>query len=163
MPAWITPPTFSYSYPASVDDLEIIRNNLLYLHGELYSSVHGILESEIECNNPFAGAQIASIRWAEHREDNLHYRIRVRGEVTSHDVQLYIKYYNVDGSLMGTHQENQSIGQSYAVFTNWGAAVDISGWGLTVNSLYKVEVTIAATSDSGKDVWVETNFIYEEA
>lgn len=163
MPAWITPPTFSYPYPASVDDLEIIRNNLLYLHSELYSSVHSILENEVECDDPFSGAQIANILWIEHREDSLYYRIRAKSEAASHDVQLYIKFYDVDGDLKGTHQENQTIGTSYSVFNNSGSAVDISGWGLTVNALYKVEVSLAATTDSGDDCWVETNYIYEEA
>jgi hypothetical protein len=163
---WTTLPTFSYGYPASVDDLNIVRNNLLYLYGEIYTTASATLESEVKCNSPFDGIKTAAILWIEHKADNLYYRIRVKSESTTHAVGLWIQYYDVNGVRMSPvdeHEEEQTLvlADTYYLFTNSDAAVDISGWGLTVGDLYEIRVRLDATSDDNKDCWVEVQFMYE--
>lgn len=170
MPTWTTPPTFSYGYPASVDDMNVIRNDILYLYGEMFNVSNATLESEVKCDSPTDSELTAAILWIEHHADNLYYRIRCLSEVAGMDLFLHITYfespYADPANVMGEHIENQTVGTSYVLFTNSDAAVDISGWGLTANEMYKVEVTVTATwteATDNKDVWVEVQFMYEQA
>jgi hypothetical protein len=110
----------------------------------------------------------AGILWIEHKADNLYYRIRIKGEAAGadQDIRLRIRYledpYADPGDVMGTHTEfNTAVGTSYILFTNSDAAVDISGWGLTVGSLYKVHVEASAETRDNTDIWVEIQFMYE--
>jgi len=168
MPTWTTPPTFSYGYPASVDDMNVIRNDILYLYGEMFNVSNATLESEVHCNSPFdypAGV-LAGILWIEHHADNLYYRIRILGQIDGMEVTLHIKYFESPyeaADEMGEHTEGPiTVGTDYVLFTNSDAAVDISGWGLTANEMYKVEVTVTETEQDNKDVWVEIQFMYEQ-
>jgi hypothetical protein len=161
--AWITPPTFSYGYPASVDDLEVIRKDILYLHGQWYSYVHAILEGEVRAANPFNAETTVAKLWIVHKGNNLYYRMRARSQMTSHDIGVWIRCYDVDGNLMGSHEEEQTVGSTYSVFNNSGAAVDISGWGLSVDTIYELRIRVDATTDPGRWCRVEVNYIYEEA
>lgn len=171
---WTTPPTFSYGYPASVDDLNIVRNNLLYLYGEIYTTSSATLESEVKVESPFderTDGGIAAILWIEHKADDLYYRIRVKSEATTHDVRLYIRYYEspyvifptVPDDEVGEHREDQTLvlADTYYLFTNSDAAVDISGWGLIVGDIYCIVVSLDAITDDNQDCWVEVQFMYE--
>ena len=64
---------------------------------------------------------------------------------------------------MGEHTENGNLAvqDTYYLFTNSDAAVDISGWGLTVGSIYQVKVQLTATNNDNDDCWVEVQFLYE--
>ena len=162
---WTTPPVFSYGYPASVDDLNIIRNDLLYLYGEMITTSAAQVEGEVECNSPLTSEKTALILWIDHRGDNLYYRARIRGG-NGQTVTLHISYfedpYGDPADEMGEHTEAQVLAAAgtYQTFNNGGAAVDISGWGLTEESLYQVKVQITASNNT--TVYAETNFIYEE-
>jgi hypothetical protein len=166
---WVTPPTFSYGYPASVDDLNIVRNNLLYLYGEIYTTASATLESEVKCNSPFDGEKIAAILWIEHKADNLYYRIRAKSQngATDYSLLLDITYWDTADPAVekGLHTESieLEVDEQYYLMTNSDAAVDISGWGLTVGDLYKIEVSARCTdvNDDNKDVWIEVQFMYE--
>jgi len=167
MPAWVTPPVFSYGYPASVDDLNIVRNDLLYLFGEIFATSSATIESEVKCNSPFDSEKTAAILWIEHKTDNLYYRINIKSEDDDHDVVLHISYfedpYGDPADEMGEHTENGNLAvqDTYYLFTNSDAAVDISGWGLTVGSIYQVKVQLTATNNDNDDCWVEVQFLYE--
>ena len=170
--AWTTPPTFSYGYPASVDDMNIIRNNLLYLYGQMFATASASQETEVKVDSPYdeqSDGGVAYVGWVEHHEDNLYYRIRVKSETTTHSVRLYVGYYEdpfaFRGDEMGRNTESQTLtlADTYYNFTNGDVAVDISGWGLSYGEIYKVVVALDATTDDGSDCWIETNFIYEMA
>jgi hypothetical protein len=175
---WTTPPTFSYGYPASVDDLNIIRNNLLYLYGEIYTTSSATLESEVKIESPFDEQDhggTAAIEWIEHKTNDLYYRIRVKSEATTHAVRLYIRYYEDPYTIataatppptadeMGEHKEEQTLvlADTYYLFTNSDVPVDISGWGLTVGEMYCIVISLDATSDDNQDCWVEVQFLHE--
>jgi len=179
MPAWVTPPVFSYGYPASVDDLNVVRNDLLYLFGEIFTTSSATIESLVKVNSPYDcqdggvddGTGIAAVQWIEHKTDNLQYRIRIKSEATTHTVRLHIRYYEAPyvrlptepNDEMGMHQEIQELidADTFYLFTNSDVAVDISGWGLTVGDMYSVVVSLDATTDDNQDCWVEVSILQE--
>jgi hypothetical protein len=161
---WTTPPTFSYGYPASVDDLNIIRNNLLYLYGQIYNTSSAVLESEVRSNDPFSTEATVLVLWVVHKLDNFYYRARLTSEGNNHNVTLNIRYYDQTGvTELGLHSENIVLGAAgaYTVFNNSGAAVDISGWSLSVDEIYKVILTVTASTNDNDYVDVELNYLYE--
>ena len=168
--AWATPPTFSYGYPACWDDMNVLRNNLLYLYGEIFNTSTANIETLVnltgEANPPTY--YTASICWIEHKADNLYYRIRIKGEESGadQDIRLRIGYFESPygaGNQKGVyHTElNQNVGREFVLYTNSDAAVDISGWGLTVGDIYKVTVEAQAESHDNTEFWVEVQFLYE--
>jgi len=144
--------------------MNVIRNDILYLYGEMFNVSNATLESEVKCDSPFDGEQTAGILWVEHHADDLYYRIRILGQVAGMEVTLHITYFDVDDVEKGEHTEGPTtVGTSYVLFTNSDAAVDMSGWGLTANEMYKIVVSVTETEKDNQDVWVEIQFMYEQA
>jgi len=167
--AWANPPTFSYGYPACMDDMNVLRNDLLYLYGEIFNTSTANIETlvyvDVDDLNTYYEAHIA---WIEHKADNLYYRINVKGEVSAADqeVRIRIGYFESPygaGNQKGVyHTElNTTIGKEFVLYTNSDAPVDISGWGLTVGSIYKVEVSAEALNYDNTELYVEVQMLYE--
>jgi hypothetical protein len=90
--SWTTPPTFSYGFPASVDDMNVIRNDLLYLYGEIFTTPTATIETQVYCADPSASEKTAAIFYIEHKSDNLYYRINVRCDDNGQIATLHITY-----------------------------------------------------------------------
>jgi hypothetical protein len=168
MPNWITPPTFSYSYPASVDDMNILRNDLLYLFGQIFTHSSATIESETEWGTQINDWYTVAELWVEHKTDNLYYRINLLGERSQMDedvecnIHLLEDPYVDPGDRVGTHGFSyMSLGNSYILFTNFDTPVDISGWSLTPGDLYKVIVECRSISNDNVEHWAEVQFMYE--
>lgn len=171
MPNWVPPPTFSYNYPAAPDDMNILRNDLLALKDLMFRGPSTNVETLIKCDSPYNSPseeeKVAAIHWIEHKADNLYYRINIKSEDTGHDVRLHITYrespFADPADDMGEHIEEQTLTDkdTFYLFANDDAAVDISGWGLAVGTIYMVEVTVGATSNDNDDCWCEVQFLYE--
>jgi hypothetical protein len=173
--AWQTPPTFSYGYPADPDDMNILRNDLLYLYGEVFNTPTANIESMVHLDfDSLNTYYTAAICWLEHKGDNLYYRINIKGERSGDDQDIrlrirYIKspYFNADdtvnaGYVMGEHTElNTDVGKDWVLYTNSDAAVDISGWNLVVGTIYAIQVEARSESHSGDNAWAEVQMLYE--
>jgi hypothetical protein len=168
--AWVTPPTFSYGHPADVDDMNVLRNDLLYLFGEIFNTSTANIETQVmvdgEANPPTYFT--AAICWIEHKADNLYYRINVKGDQDAggQEIRIRIQYfespYGVGNQKGVDHTElNSNVLKGWVLYTNSDAAVDISGWGLTVGEIYKVQVDARAENYDNSDFWVEVQFLYE--
>lgn len=168
MPNWLPPPTFSYNYPADPDDMNILRNDLLVLKDDMFRGPTTNIESLVKCNSPFDSEKIAATHWVEHKSDNLYYRINIKSEDTWHYIDLHITYrespYGDPTNDMGEHIESgwtEGTEHEFKLYSNSDAPVDISGWGLTVGTMYLVEVSVTATNNDNVDCWVEVQFLYE--
>jgi hypothetical protein len=66
------------------------------------------------------------------------------------------------GNDMGEHTEGPTQlepEREWYLFANSDQPVDISGWGLTVGTIYQVEISLTAAS--AFNCWVEVQFLYE--
>jgi len=164
---WSTPPTFAAGSALSATDLNVIRDDLLYLYGKLFHTAPAMVEREDYVTGVQDSWKEAVRLWIDHKGSKFYYRIRVMKDASEMgNVSIRLRYYTSAGVLKGTHTEGLSTPthKVWYTATNSNAVVEISGWSLTLNTLYQIVLFVKHDKAEGTGrVYWETSYMYEQA
>lgn len=140
--AWATPPTFADGNYLTAANLNILSDDIEYLHGRALQVNPGFVVKTVNdsdnSNDTVGGWSIL------HQSNTLRYRLMIYGDLD----YCYIRYNNVqivNKTAIGTYDET----------------VNVASLGLTVGGIYPLSVTIRCVSGADKLAGCEVQYLGE--